>query len=444
MAFSVGSQDKKTVSAVAMLDKRDIYAGIVDIYSEDDFMDILNLMGRAEKLDATQWDFHNFVDEKIHSVLTSSGTVTGSGTATVSVAVTPVNIARVGDLVNTAGGRQAQITAVTRGASDTITFKTNDNAAITFTTGDKLSIVSRAEFENSDAPENRRFTPTKYMNKVQIFSEVQKITDVELQNQVEVAVNGKNYIVDYDAIKKVQLLKASVSGQFIAGEMSADSFSDSGPTITNSEGYTSQKTRGLHSYIALYGVSDAVATLGTVAKTDIDDLVNQLVANRTPSKSYFQMGGTKTIQAYENYLKGTSNTGINSARLSVDGKEIDFTVDKYKAGGIEFQIMRLPILDNPDLFNYTGNIYNRSMYFVPADKVKTVGGPAVGRIRIRYKKQSSLPGLGNDMIKEAYTGMYANGSNSLKANAEKRWLTAQALECLGVQHFARQTVLAAS
>lgn len=444
MAFSVGSQDKKTVSAVAMLDKRDIYAGVIDIYSEDDFMDILNLMGRSEKLDATQWEFHNFVDEKIHSVLTSSGAVTGSGTATISVAVTPVNIARVGDLVNTAGGRQAQITAVTRGASDSITFKTNDNAVITFVTGDKLSLVSRAEFENSDAPENRRFTPTKYLNKVQIFSEVQKITDVEAQNQVEIAVNGKHYMIDYDSIKKVQLLKSSVSAQFIAGEMSADSFSDSAPTITDASGYTSQKTRGLFSYTALYGVNDTVASLGTVTKADIDDLVNQLVANRTPSNNYFQFGSTKSIQAYENYLKGTSNTGLYSARLNVDGKEVNFNVEKYSTGGITFQIMRLPILDNPDLFNYTGNIYNRSMYFVPADKVKTVGGPAVGRIRIRYKKQSSLPGLGSDMIKEAYSGMYADGGNSLKANAEKRWVTAQGLECLGVQHFAKQIVLAAS
>lgn len=437
---TVGSMNKKTVSAVQLLDKRDIFPHIVDIQNEADFADLLKMMGRFESVAATNWSYHNYVNDAVNVLLTA-GTVTNSGTPTVTLLVTPVNFVRVGDQITTIAGKNAIVTSVTRGASDTIIVKSVDNTNLTITAADKIPVVGRAEFENSSSPENLKFVPTKYENKIQIFRETDKITDVELGNEIEVMVNGQPYIVDYNAIKKVQSLKSRISGAYIAGQMSTDSFSDASPVIANADNYTAQTTRGLYDYIALYGVSDTAASPGAITFADISDLVNQLVANRAPN-SYFQWESTAVGLIYDAYLKGTSNTGLTSARLNVDGKEINFMVEKYIAGGITFQRMRLPILDNSQLFNFSTGLFRKYAYFVPADKVKTEGGPAVGRIRIRYKKQTSPGNMGNEMIRETVGGMFSEQGDTQVANKTKEWYTAQGLECLGVQHFAKQQVIA--
>lgn len=430
---TVGSLNKKTVSAVTMLDARDIFPNIIDTKNEDDFSDVLKIMGRYDSVEAKNWEYHNFVTEDINTQLTTSGTVTGSGTATISVAVAPEDYVRVGDLLTTIAGNQGLVTAVTRGSgTDTVTF--TGDSALTVTSGDILIVGSRSENEESSAPENLRFLPTKYVNKIQIWRETDKITDVEMGNEVEVTVNGQRLIVPFQAIKKLQKLKSNISYQFIAGKISADSFGDASPVIA-----ANQRTRGLFDYIVNYGISDTVTTPGTVVFADLTDLVNQLVANRAPS-DYMMWHATKVGTAYDVCLKNLGSSGITSGRLMVDGKEVNTEVERFSVGGVRFQKMRLPFLDNDKLFGNTGNVFSKCAYFIPSGKIKTEGGPSVGRIRVRYKKQSGAGNIGNDIIRETVGGMFSDAGTTQVANATREWYTAQGLECLGVPHFAKQIV----
>lgn len=431
---TIGSLNKKTISAVSMLDARDIFPNIIDTKNEDDFSNILQMMGRYDSVEAKNWDFHNFVTEDVNLQLTA-GTVTNNASTAVTVVVTPEDTVRLNDLITTVAGNQGIVTSVTRGSgSDTIIIK--GDTALSITAADILVVGSRAEDEESSAPENLKFTPTKYTNKIQIWRETDKVTDVELGNEVEVTVNGQRLIVPFQAIKKLQKLKSNISYQFVAGKMSADSFSDASPVIASN-----QRTRGLYDYIVTYGVSDTVATPGTVLYTDMTDLVAQLVANRAPS-DYLIWHATKVGVAYDTLFKNLGSSGITSGRLNVDGKEVNTEVEKFSVGGVNFQKMRLPFLDNDKLFGNSGNIFSKCAYFIPAGKIKTEGGPAVGRIRVRYKKQNSAGNIGNEIIRETVGGMFSQAGTTQVANATREWYTAQGLECLGVPHFAKQIVTA--
>lgn len=433
-----GIQNKKTVSAVTFLDKRDIFPSIADIKNEADFIDIMALAGRAEKVEATQWDYHTFVNDDLSQQLTA-GTVTNNATTAVTIQVTPIGAVRVNDLLTCTDGKQGVVYSVTRGGSyDTIVLK--GDVALSVTAADKLPIGSRAEYEGSSAPENLKYVPTKYYNKIQIFRETDQITDVELQNEITVNVNGQPYIVDYNGIMKVLSLKAKVNYQMIAGQMSSDSFSDASPVIADANSYTAQRTRGLYDYIATYGVNDTVTSVGTLAWADLTDLVSQLVANRAPN-NYLMLHNTAVGMVYDAFLKGLNSSGVYSGKLTLDGKELNLETEKFSLGGINFQKMRLPILDNDKLFNFSGNVFRKNAYFIPADKIKTVGGAPVGRLRIRYKKQTSAGNMGSEMIRETVTGMFSELGNNSSANRTKEWYTAQGLEALGVQHFAKQIVI---
>ncbi|WP_407522664.1 hypothetical protein PDL71_15435 [Lacibacter sp. MH-610] len=437
MPQGLGTQNKKTVSAVDMYDARDIFRdGILDIYDQEGLMDILKLSNRMEKHTSSNWVFHNFTDEDVNRTVTAQATVLTSGTPSVTVPINVQNYVREGDLITTVSGKQARVFSVTRGTPDSMVIKSVDGGNLTVTAGDVLVVGSRAERENSNAPENLNFTPTKALGKIQAFSETYRITDVEKFDTKEVSVQGSKMIVDYGALKTLQKLLSQVNYQMIAGQMSATSFSDSAPGDVDADGYTYQSTRGLHDYIAFGGgVSDSVASAGTFTKADLDDHVNQIVANRTTATSFLGLRSTKIANIMDSYFKGTSNTGMTSARLQVDGKEINFDVEKVTSGGLTFQYAVLPILNNPRLFNMTGNIFHNTLYHIPLDKVKLVGGGYAGRIRLRYKNTPSE--YGNGMIAEAHSGMFGKGGNSLKANMEKRFYTAQGLEILGPQHFSK-------
>jgi hypothetical protein len=431
---TIGSLNKKTVSAVSMLDARDLFKNIIDTKNEDDFSNVLKIMNRYESVEAKNWDYHNKVTEDINVQLTA-GTVTNNASVAVTVVVTPEDTVRLNDLITTVEGNQGIVKSVTRGSgSDTIIIQGDTNLSVT--AGDILVLGSRAEDEESSAPENLKFLPTDYYNKIQIFRETDKITDVEFGNEVEVEVNGQRLIAPLQAIKKLQKLYSNISYQFIAGKMSADSFSDASPAIASN-----QRTRGLYDYIVTYGISDTVATPGTMLYSDQLDLVNQLVANRAPS-DYFVWHNTKVGGAFDVLFKNLGSSGLTSGRLNVDGKEINTEVEKFSVGGIRFQKMHLPFLNNDKLFGNTGNIFAKCAYYVPAGKIKTEGGPSVGRIRVRYKKQGSAGNIGSEFIRETVGGMLSSAGTTQVANATREWYTAQGLECLGVPHFAKQIVTA--
>ena len=440
---------KAYVSAIdSMLDTREINKLVTDIQNEDQLTDILDLAGKTKP--TKQPVYYNFVNESLFKLGDTTGaTVTGSGTATVQTTFTIATsgVVKKGDLVLfPTGSVVGQVQTVsTGGGQDTVTIKSVGGGNITHTAAEKLAInFSFASGENSVSPTNVQFGLTKYSNKVQIFRETSKITDVQNAATIEVEFNGKPSFIVKDHIEKALLLKGKINAAFIGGDMSATSFSDASPSLTDQYtlngdgGGAVQTTRGIDKYISSYGVTAQVGSLGTVAIADVNTFCDALTAARAPM-SYTVLGSKATLRAYDIFWKNLGSSGVTSARLLVDGKEIDIPVQKVTYGGYEFNYGRLPILDHPNIFSQTP--IAKSAYYIPMDKkVKVLGGDYQSAIQVRYFPKQSI--YGNDMINESHDGALSPvNPNGQGQYFRMDYVTTQGIEVLGAQFFGRHRVL---
>ena len=444
---SQGIINKSYVSALdPFLDTREINRLITDVYNEDELTDILNL---ADKRMPTKQPFYStFIDESLFKLGETTGTVTGSGTTQISVAFTAATsgYTRKNDLVLFTDGDTGIVTSVTTTSGvDTVVMKSVSGANLTCTSGDKLSIYSMAVGENSDTPANLRYGVTRYFNKVQIFRETSKITDIQNAATIEVDFQGQNKYLFKDHWEKTVKLKGNINAAYWAGDMSVTSFSDTNPILTDPTSITGgggggaiQTTRGVNKYIDLYGTSLVNGTLGTYQKANLDDALDNLVSVRAP-KDYLVCGSSKSLRAIDTYFKALGSSGVQSARLMVDGKEIDLTVNKVTYGGFTLNYMLMPILDHPALFSQT--TIAKSLYYIPYNnKVKVEGGGSDSAIRVRYVPKQTI--YGNDLINEVHSGALSPvNPNGNAMNASVDWVTIQGLEVLGAQHFMKQQVV---
>ena len=442
---SIGITDKKFISAVAMMDQREILDQVIDIQNDAGLVDILSIASRQKP--TKQGTYHHFVDEALFLLGDTTGaTVTGSGTATIGTTLTAATsgFARVGELVIfPTGEKVGLITAISTASSqDTLTIKSVDGTNITHTAGQKLAFFSQASGEKSGAISNRKYSPTKYLNKVQIFREVNEVTDVQAMSTVEVSYKGQNYVVVKQLVEKALLLKAKINAAFIGGEMSSTSFEDASPSLTDpGNGGAVQTTRGLNSYVKTYGVDDDVASAGTWTLSDQEDLISQLQAKKAPKK-YMAFCPNKAKIKVDNELKGLGSSTVTSGRLSVDGQSLSLETERLVYGGFDFQFVNMPILDHPDMFSQTD--IAKSIFYVPVGKVKTKGGGEEPYIQTRYM---DVPvkgaNVGNNLIKEWHSGALApTGPTNDDMYWRTNWVSVQGLEVLGAQHMARQTVIA--
>ena len=448
---NIGAINKAYVSAIdPVLDTREINKLVTDIQNEDALTDILWLGDRKKPISTGQPLYYTFVNESLFKLLdTTGGTVNGSGTTTLNFTCTAATSgqARKDDLVLVPTGAISAIVTnvVTTSGVDTVYIKTVSGANATLTAGDKLSLFSVAVGENSVSQSNLRFGLTKYTNKYQIFREISKITDVQNAATIEVEFNGSNKFIVKDHLEKAIRLKGQINAAFTAGDMSVTTFSDSNPILTdaNTDGSNGggpvQTTRGLNKYIEMYGSTLVNGTLGTVQQTNIDNALDVLIANRSP-KDYLVFGSSAAKRAHDTYWKALGSSGVQSVRIVVDGKELDLTVDKVSYGGFQLHYMAMPIQDQPVLFSQT--TINKSVYYIPYNnRVKVEGGGFDSAMRVRYVPSQTK--FGNDMIGEIHTGALSPvNPNGDAMNWTCSWTTAQGLECLGVQHFLRQQVLA--
>jgi hypothetical protein len=100
----------------------------------------------------------------------------------------------------------------------------------------------------------------------------------------------------------------------------------------------------------------------------------------------------------------------------------------------------MPILDHPTIFSQV--IISKSLYWLPYNnRVKVLGGGYDPAMRTRYVPNQMK--FGNELIGEAHDGALSPVNPVGTANNWTTvWNTVQGLECLGVQHFGRQRVLA--
>lgn len=456
MAASQGFLNSAFILATdAMLPTREILKQVTDIANETDLTSMMLDLGR--KLPVQQSVYYNFINEPIFKLIDTTGaTVTNNGTRTVTVAsITAATSGtnRVGDLVQlpSTGFNVGMIKTVsTSGGQDTLVIQGVSGANLSITAGDKLSSFSMVSGEYSDSPANLRYGMSKQFNKVQIFRETSKITDIENAQTLEVEFNGQNKIIVKDQLEKRMKMEANINAAFIAGDVSDTTYSDASPALTDPNVVTNgggggavQTTRGLDKYITAF--SSAVTTagaLGSVALADFDAMADALIASRVTNKQYLVGCSSKVRRAFDVYLQNLNNSGLTTVRMDVPvegGKKINTEVTSYRYSGFDFNFATWQIFDHPTLFSQT---LNKFAYFLPlSGRVKTVGGGEQPNMQIRYYKSQTK--FGNDMISEYHDG----GDNPINPTGTKAgWIvdykTIQGLEILGAQSFGRMKVLA--
>jgi hypothetical protein len=451
MAVTQGVMIKSFVSAIDFLDQRDIDPNIYDQSRDKAFTDIMKMVNRYKP--ATMFNYHNFVNNDVYEVGTISS-VSTTGLAQIQFTInTASTFPRVGDLIMTSNtnniGKQARIQTVTFGSGTaTLTVRSvgGNSAAFFATVGDKVAFSSNAFAEKSDAPTNRRYGLTKYYNLIQIFREVDEVSDIQKVAKIEVNVGGDYHILPYQTVQKYIKLQGDISVQMLAGVQSSTLFNDSNPFLADpTSGLPVQTTGGLDWYVTTYGISDQAAVLGTFGFTELDAIIDNFIANKAPTDQMVFMG-SKAYRVISKFLKNLGSSGVTSVRLMIDGKTLDFEVEHLSYGGYEFDFVHVPIFDHPQLFSTSLRAdVNGSLYFVPKDQVDTVDNGRQPRMQIRH---TPTPFMGNaanksanGIITEWRTGALAEIPTNSTMQLHTDWETGQGLECLAVKHFQKYRIV---
>jgi len=451
MAVTQGAVNKSYVSAIDFLDQRDIDPNIYDQSRDRAFTDIMKIVNRYKP--ATMFYYHNFVNQDVYEVGTISA-VTSTGLAQIQFTInTASTFPRVGDLIMTSNsnniGKQGRVQAVTFGSGTaTITVRSvgGNSAPLYATVNDTVQFGSNAFAEKSTAPTNRRYSLTKYYNNIQIFREVDEITDVQKVAKIEVNVGGDYHILPYQTVQKLIKFNGDISVQMLAGVQSTTLFNDTNPFLADpSSGLPIQTTGGLDWYIITYGISDTAASLGTFGFTELDEIIDNFIANKAPT-SFDVFCGSKSYRIVSKFLKNLASSGVTSVRINFDNRYADFEVEQLKYGGYTFNFVHIPLFDHPQLFSSTLRAdVNGSLYFVPTDNVDTVDNGNQPRMQIRYTQKpfsgASANMSSNGMVTEWRTGALAEIPTSDTMYLQTNWETAQGLECLAVKHFQKYRIV---
>lgn len=451
MAVTQGTVIKSFVSAIDFLDQRDIDPNIYDQARDRAFTDIMKIVNRYKP--ATMFFYNNFVNNDVYEVGTISA-VTSTGLAQIQFTInTASTFPRVGDLIKTSNtnnvGKQARVQAVTFGSGTaTLTVRSvgGNSSAFYAAVDDLVQFGSNAFAEKSTAPENRRYGLTKYYNNIQIFREVDEISDVQKVAKIEVNVGGDYHILPYQVVQKLIKMQGDISVQMLAGTQSSTLFNDANPFLADpSSGLPIQTTGGLDWYVTTYGISDQAAVLGTFGWTEMDEIIDNFIANKAPN-NFMVFMGSKAKGILDKFFKNLASSGVTSVRLVVDGKTIDFNVDQISYRGYIFDFVHIPLFDHPQLFSATlvADV-NGSLYFVPKDQVDTVDNGRQPYMQIRHTPTpfmgSAANKSANGIITEWRTGALAEIPTSSTMQLHTDWETAQGLECLAVKHFQKYRIV---
>lgn len=442
-----GTMNKAFVSAISVLDQREINPNLIDQSRDKEFTDIMKLVGRYKETKVPTYNY--FVNNDVFADGVVTSVSSGYGTAIITVVLTAATsgYARVNDTIRSSNtnmvGQVGLITQVTSVSGvDTIKIQSVNNSPMYAAALDNISFFSNAFGEKSDSPANRKYGVTRYINQYQIFREDDEITDVQKVSKIEVSINGQPYYTPLNHIYKITSLNGFISASMIAGVQSSTLFADASPYLADSAGNPIQTTMGMDQYITTYGISNQVATLGTVGFSDINNLIDQFLANKAPH-DMMGFGGSRSRRPYDVWLKNLGSAGVNSVRMLIDGQTVNMEVDQFSYGNFTWDFIYLPILDHPQLFGptITPDI-NGSIYWMPKDKVQVVGGGMEPRIQIRYAPKAMAGGnsTSNGIITEWHTGALAPIPTSSLAVWHTDWITYQGLEMLGVKHMAKQRI----
>src|SRR6185295_7900793 len=160
-AGAQGTLNKAFVSAISLLDQREINPNLLNITRDDQFTDIMKLVGRYKVTKVPT--YNHYVNNNVFADGVVASVSSGYGTAIMTVVLTSATsgYVRVGDLARSNNtnmvGQQALVTLVTSVSGvDTVKLQSVNNMPLYAVTNDILSWSSNAFGEKSDAPVNRK------------------------------------------------------------------------------------------------------------------------------------------------------------------------------------------------------------------------------------------------------------------------------------------------
>ena len=177
--MSFGVYDKKYISTVNFLDRREIYQYVLDITREDEsFVDIMEMMGRSVPTDVPS--YHNFVNKERYVTVTATAVndESSGGVSIFDVTLSAADYAlvREGELVLCPNKKVGYLKE--KKAANEVNIVSVDGSDLELEVSDVLSLFSNAAGEGSSAPsDGRRYDITKNLNQVMIFKSVVKTTD---------------------------------------------------------------------------------------------------------------------------------------------------------------------------------------------------------------------------------------------------------------------------
>jgi hypothetical protein len=415
---------------------REILSSVLDVQNEEEgFLDVMQALGKLKP--TSQPVYHSFVNEALYKNNTITISEAGSGTAKqTDVAVSSTGNARVGDLMMGVSGDVYLIQGI---GSDGITFTPVDGAGTATdydASGDKFVVFSNAQGEGSGSPDPIKYGLTKQSNRVQIFKNKYRISDVAKASKITVEYKGKPYFMYKGTYEALQRFRGDISNSLMFGKGSGDFYSGASVgDMSDAGGNAVQTTNGLREELRSGGIleSGSPFDFNSNVLTTLTDLTKALNKARAP-KDYWMWLGTDANIKMDNALNGLDGTGFTSARFAVDGKSIDLGVDKFSLYGRTWNKKQLSILDHNELGStVTGS---GEIYLIPTGQVKTAGGGgSQDYMQVRY-----LEGDGNNFsFRETLTGGLAPTPTSADSILDVNYQAIMGLEVLGKEHCALVT-----
>ena len=414
---------------------REILSSVLDVQNEEDsFLDVMQSLGKLKPV--SQPVYHAFVNEALYkdNVVTISEAGAGTGQQA-DISCSSTGTARVGDLMMGTSGNIYLIKSI--GAAG-VTFVPVDGAGDASdynAAGDKFVVFSNAQGEGSGSPDPIKYGLTKQSNRVQIFKNKYRISDVAKASKVTVEYKGKPYFMYKGTYEALQRFRGDISNSLMFGKGSGDFYAGAYVGDMNIDGNAVQTTNGLREELKAGGIleSGSPYDFNTNVLTTLQDLTSALNKARAP-KDYWMLVGTSANIKIDNALNGLDGSGLTSARFSVDGRSIDLGVDKFKLYGRTWNKKQMSILDHNELGStVTGS---GEIYLVPTGQVKTAGGGgSQDYLQVRY-----LEGDGNNFsFRETLTGGLAPTPTSADAILDVNYQAIMGLEVLGKEHCALVT-----
>lgn len=432
------SYNKNFISSIHFLDKREILSQVLDVTNEDpSFLDVMEGMRRS--VPTSSAIFHNYVNEKIYNKLTLvAGTnsklragdiVVDTLDQSVYYIKNPANINLAGNVTKLSGGGTTPATTAV------------------------VVAFSNAHGEGSGAPVSLSYGLKKYSNKVQIFKNSYKLTDVELTNKISVQYNGQEYYMYAAQHYALTRFRNDIAFGLLFGKGNGSTFSDYDNDYTNAsqaglvggvdatavvdaDNNKVQFTKGLVEWCRDgmdfdNNTGDTLNTMGGAFSLAYMAQIVQVMDKTRAPMSYMLFSGIGAKIGMDNVIKNLGSSGITSVRIQNQGSSIDFGMESFTLYGRQFITKAMPVFSH-EAGEVLGANATNTVLFVPNDKIKVhAGAGSVDRMRVRFLEGPNT----NLAYKEWMLGGLAPTPTDGRSVLECVYESAQGLEVLGIEHF---------